>query len=129
MFKASTRVQSLLTRLDILRDDVDRVEPIGIPSVYHEPEIVRPEVIVPKPSAAKEPGIGILGIDVRTVRRIGSYIMSYIVCPAVLSLVPPVVVVVLLSPIASAMRSATFPGSVEASNGFCSGPSRWWMLR
>lgn len=128
MFKASTRVQSLLTRLDILRDDVDRVEPIGIPRVYHEPEIVRPEVIVPKPSAAKEPGIGILGIDVRTVRRIGSYIMSYIVCPAVLSLVPPMVVV-LLSPIASAMRSATFPGSVEASNGFCSGPSRWWMLR
>lgn len=63
------RVQSLLTRLGGLRDGLDA---IGMPSVYQLPDIVRAEERVVRPSAARDPGRGMLGMLVRTVRRSGS---------------------------------------------------------
>ena len=99
-----------------------------MPSVYQEPDtVIDPLEKELRPSAARVPGTGILGIDVLTVSLSGSNMMSYIVSASTKPIAPSffegVVVVELRSPTASAILCATFAGSVDLSNGFCSGPS------
>lgn len=72
-FRASVRDQLDLMSLSGL--DVDGKgegesdnEPIGMPRVYHDPETDSEEdVLDVRPSAASEPGTGMLGMDVRIV--------------------------------------------------------------
>ena len=101
-----------------------------MPSVYQEPDtVIDPLEKELRPSAAWVPGTGILGIDVLMVSLSGSNMMSYIVSASTKPIAPSffkgvvVVVVELRSPTASAILCATFAGSVDLSNGFCSGPS------
>ena len=98
-----------------------------MPSVYQEPDIVvDPLEKELRPSAARVPGTGILGIDVLMVSLSGSNMMSYIVSASTKPIAPSFfegVVVELRSPTASAILCATFAGSVDLSSGFCSGPS------
>ncbi len=98
-----------------------------MPSVYQEPDtVIDPLENEFRPSAARVPGTGILGIDVLTVSLSGSNMMSYIVCASTEPIDPSFlegVVVELRSPTASAILCATFAGSVDLSSGFCSGPS------
>jgi hypothetical protein len=101
---------------------------MGMPSVYQEPDTVTGLLEnETKPSAAKVPGTGIFGIEVLTVSLSGSNIMSYIVCPSTKESLGPslfaAVVVELRSPTASAILCATLAGSVDLSNGLCSGPN------
>lgn len=119
-FRASVRDQLDLTSLsgeDGIGEGVSDVDPMGMPRVYQDPETdSEEEALVVSPSAARLPGIGILGIDVRMVFLSESYTRSYIG----LSLWPEAFVVderLLFSPIALAIRSATLSGSVLRSSG------------
>lgn len=119
-FRASVRDQldlmSLSDGVGEFKAESEDVDPTGIPRVYHEPETDKEEeALVVSPSAARLPGMGMLGIDVRIVLLAESYTRSYIgfpVCGEV-----SVEERLLFSPIALAIRSATLAGSVLRSSG------------
>lgn len=69
-FSASVRDQLDLTSLsdEVVDGELEEGEPTGIPRVYHEPDTESDEdVSLVRPSAARLPGTGMLGIDVRMV--------------------------------------------------------------
>lgn len=79
-FSASVRDQLDLMSLsgeDGRADGESDIDPMGMPSVYHDPETdSEDEALDVSPSAARLPGKGMLGIDVRTVFFAESYIRS-----------------------------------------------------
>lgn len=77
-FKASVRDQDdLMSLSDGLFVVGLEEEPMGMPSVYHDPDTdTVEETFDVNPSAAKLPGMGMFGIDVLTVRFDESYTRS-----------------------------------------------------